>query len=178
MKILILAGSPRINGNSNTLVNSFIKGAKENGHEVVKFDCGHAKIHPCMACDKCERDGVCAFADDDFRFVRENIIDADMVIFASPMYYFGISAQLKTVIDRFYGINTKLMGVRKKSAFFLTYAEDDYEIAQSAVAQYKDIISYMGWQDSGVILAKDTWSIGDINNTEYLKDAYSLGKAV
>ena len=99
MKILVLTGSPRKNGNSATLADNFIKGAEEAGHTVVRFDAAFKKVHPCIACNKCGMDGPCIFKDD-FDFVRENIVDADAVVFATPMYYFGISAQLKAGLLR------------------------------------------------------------------------------
>ena len=98
MKILVITGSPRKNGNSNTLVDNFIKGVEEAGHSVVRFDSAFKNVHPCVACNKCGMNGQCVFKDD-FEFVRNNIVDADVVVFASPMYYFGISAQIKAVID-------------------------------------------------------------------------------
>ena len=100
MKILIITGSPRKNGNSNFLVDNFIKGATEKGHKIFRFDSAFKKVHPCITCNKCGMNGDCIF-NDDFNYVRENLVDSDMVVFATPMYSFGISAQIKTVIDRF-----------------------------------------------------------------------------
>ena len=104
MKILVITGSPRKNGNSNTLAEHFIRGAEEAGHNVVRFDAAFKDVHPCIGCNKCGMNGECVFKDD-FEFVRKHIVDAGMVVFATPMYYFDISAQFKTVIDRFYVIN-------------------------------------------------------------------------
>ena len=113
MKILVITSSPRKNGNSNILADNFIKGAQENNHQIVRIDVGTKQIHPCIACDHCSNNnGKCIYKDD-FYSVRENILDADMVVFATPMYYFGISAQLKTVIDRFYAINEELHKIAK-----------------------------------------------------------------
>ena len=118
MKILVITGSPRKNGNSNTLAEHFIKGAKEAGHEVVRFDAAFKKVHPCIACNRCGMNGQCVFKDD-FEFIRKHIADADLVAFATPMYYFGISAQIKTVIDRFYAINGQIH-VPKKAVLMMT----------------------------------------------------------
>lgn len=107
MKILVLTGSPRKGGNSNTLADNFIRGAEEAGHQVFRFDAAFKEVHPCIGCNKCGMNGPCIFKDD-FEFVRQHIVDADMVVFATPMYYFGISAQLKAVIDRFYAINGQI----------------------------------------------------------------------
>ena len=115
MKITVLTGSPRANGNSACLAEQFIKGAQEKGHEIYRFDCAFKHIETCRACNRCGMNGTCIF-DDDFLELRPKLIEADMVVFASPMYYFGVSAQMKRVIDRFYAINGQIKGARKKAA--------------------------------------------------------------
>lgn len=113
MKITVLTGSPRRNGNSTYLAEQFIKGAEEQGHEVFRFDCAFRQVEPCRACNRCGMDGPC-ISNDDFQELRPHLIGADMVVFATPMYYFGFSAQMKRVIDRFYAINGQIRGVAKK----------------------------------------------------------------
>lgn len=174
MKILILTGSPRKNGNSNTLVDNFINGAKENGHEVVRFDSAFKNVHPCTACNHCGMDGDCVYKDD-FNFVKENIVNADMVVFATPMYYFGISAQLKAVIDRFYSINEKIHKP-KKSALIMTYADTRAAEAEPIKKHYEVLLNYLGWTSVGEIIASGVWQVGSVNQTKYPKMAYELGK--
>ena len=116
MKIVVLTGSPRHNGNSAILAEQFIKGAQEKGHEVFRFDCAFKHVEPCRACNRCGMNGVCIY-NDDFVKLRPHLISADMVVFATPMYYFGVSTQLKRVIDRFYAVNGLIKGVPKKAAF-------------------------------------------------------------
>ncbi len=176
MKILVITGSPRKNGNSNTLVDNFIKGATENGHNVVRFDSAFKNVHPCVACNKCGMDGDCVF-NDDFNFIKENIVDSDMVVFATPMYYFGISAQLKAVIDRFYSINGKIH-TPKKSALILTYADASASEAEPIKKHYEVLLNYLGWQDVGQIIASGVWTEGSVNNTDYPKQAHELGKSL
>ena len=175
MKILVITGSPRKNGNSNTLTDNFIKGAQEAGHNVVRFDSAFKNVHPCIACNKCGMNGQCVFKDD-FEFIRDNIVDADAVIFATPMYYFGISAQIKAVIDRFYAINGQIHPP-KKSALIMTYADTSSKEAQPIISHYETLLNYLGWSDSGKIIASGVWTEGDVNNTEYQKQAYELGKS-
>lgn len=175
MKILVITGSPRKNGNSNTLADNFIKGAQEAGHNVVRFDSAFKNVHPCIACNKCGMNGQCVFKDD-FEFIRDNIVDADAVIFATPMYYFGISAQIKAVIDRFYAINGQIH-TPKKSALIMTYADTSSKEAQPIISHYETLLNYLGWSDSGKIIASGVWTEGDVNNTEYPKQAYELGKS-
>ena len=176
MKILVLTGSPRKNGNSATLADNFIKGAKKAGHEIVRFDAAFKDVHPCVACNKCGMNGPCVFKDD-FEFVRENIVDADVVVFATPMYYFGISAQLKTVIDRFYAINGQIHRP-KKSVLLMTYANSAASEAEPIKKHYEVLLNYLGWQDAGQIIASGVWPVGAINHTDYPQKAYELGKNI
>lgn len=176
MKIFVITGSPRKNGNSNTLADNFIKGAEEAGHKVVRFDSAFKNVHPCIACNKCGMNGECVFKDD-FEFVRNNIIDADAVVFATPMYYFGISAQIKAVIDRFYAINGQIH-VPKKSVLILTYADTSSKEAQPIISHYETLLNYLGWSDAGKIMVSGVWTEGSVNNTQYPKQAYELGKNI
>lgn len=176
MKILVLTGSPRKNSNSNTLADYFIKGAREAGHEIVRFDAAFKNVHPCIACNRCGMDGPCVFKDD-FEFVRAHIVDADMVVFATPMYYFGVSAQLKAVVDRFYAINGKIHRP-KKAALLMTYANSAASQAQPIKSHYEVLLDYLGWQDAGQIIASGVWTAGAIESTSYPQQAYELGKSL
>lgn len=176
MKILVLTGSPRKNGNSNTLADNFIKGATEVGHEIVRFDAAQKDVHPCIACNTCGMNGPCVFKDD-FEFVRKHIVDADMVVFATPMYYFGFSAQLKTVIDRFYAINGQIH-LPKQAALLMTYAETSAAVAEPIKSYYDALLNYLGWKDARQIIVPGVWPAGAVNGTEYVKQAYELGKSL
>lgn len=174
MKILVLTGSPRKNGNSNFLADEFGRGASEAGHQVTRFDAAQSNVHPCIACNACGMDGPCVFKDD-FEKVREHIIPADMVVFATPMYYFGISAQLKAVIDRFYALNGQIH-VPKKAALLMTYANTSSRQAQPIASHYDTLVDYLGWRDCGRVIAPGVWTEGAIKSTEYPQKAYLLGK--
>ena len=176
MKILVLTGSPRKNGNSNTLAEHFINVAKEAGHEVTRFDAASSKVHPCIACNKCGMNGPCMFKDD-FEVVREHIIPADLVAFATPMYYFGISAQLKTVIDRFYAINGEIH-IPKKAVLMMTYANNSPRNESPILTYYEVLLEYLGWKDAGRIIVPGVWPTGAINQTPFPAQAFALGKSV
>ena len=94
---------------------------------------------------------------DDFNFVREHIVDADLVVFVTPMYYFGISAQLKAVIDRFYAINGKIH-VPKKAALFMTYANNSSHDEQPIKIHYDVLLDYLGWKDTGRFIVPGVWT--------------------
>ncbi len=176
MKILVLTGSPRKSGNSNTLADYFIKGAEEAGHRVFRFDAAFREVHPCIGCNKCGMNGPCVFKDD-FEFVRQHIVDADMVVFATPMYYFGFSAQLKAVIDRFYSVNGRIHHP-KKSVLLMTYADNSAEKEAILVNHYNFLIKYLGWENVGQIVAPGVWPVGAVNHTDYPRRAYELGKSL
>ncbi len=176
MKILVITGSPRKNGNSNTLADNFIKGAEESGHSVVRFDAALKNVHSCIACNKCGMSAECVFKDD-FELVKANITDADCVVFATPMYYFGISSQLKAVIDRFYGINEQIH-VSKKAVLLMAYADPSEAESQPIIGHYEALLRYLGWTDAGKVIAPGVWTAGDVNHTAYVEKAYELGKNI
>ncbi len=176
MKILVLTGSPREHGNSNTLAEHFIKGAREAGHTVDRFDAALKNVHPCVACNSCGMDGPCVF-DDDFSFVRERVIAADLVAFVTPMYYFGISAQLKAVIDRFYAINGSIHRP-KKSVLLMTYANVTERNERPILAHYEELLDYLGWTDVGRVIAPGVWTAGSIARTPFPERAYQLGRSL
>ncbi len=176
MNILVLTGSPRKNGNSATLAAQFIKGAEEAGHTVARFDAAFKNVHPCTACNSCGMDGPCVFQDD-FQFVREHIVTADLVAFATPMYYFGFSSQLKAVIDRFYAINGSIH-VAKKAVLLMTYADNSARKEHPMQAHYEMLLDYLGWKDAGRVIAPGVWPAGSVNGTPYPQKAYELGRSL
>ena len=98
-KVLILSGSPRKKGNSDILCDEFARGAIEAGHEVEKIRVAEKKIDYCRACYACRGTGICAIKDD-MAEVMQKMIDCDVMVLASPVYFYSIDAQLKAVIDR------------------------------------------------------------------------------
>ena len=177
MKIVVLTGSPRRNGNSAYLAEQFIKGARESGHDIYRYDCAFRQVEPCRACNRCGMDGPCVIKDD-FDELRPRLVEADMVVFAIPMYYFGMSAQMKRVIDRFYAINGQIKGASKKAAFLMTYADTSAKEAEPMLVHYRTLTDYLGWNSVGEVVAAGVWTAGSVRNTEYGEQAYQLGKSV
>ena len=175
MKIVVLTGSPRRNGNTNHLAGQFIKGAEEAGHEVYRFDCAQRKVSPCIACNRCGMNGTCIF-NDDFAELRPHLVAADMVVLATPMYYFGFSSQLKTVIDRFYALNGQIKRASKQAAFLMAYANTDPKEAEPMISHYHTLLNYLGWEDRGMVVTPGMWPTGAVNSTEYSRKAYELGR--
>ena len=173
MKIVVLKGSPRTNGNSNMLADEFIRGAKESGNEIVEFDCTKRKIGGCMACDRCGMSGPCV-QKDDFEIIRPHLINCDAILFTTPIYYFGVSGQLKNVIDRFYAIHG-LMGT-KRVLLFATMGNPNTVVAEPSIKMYELMCKYLGWKDCGKIMANGISVRGAIKTSKFMKQAYELGK--
>lgn len=173
MKVVVLKGSPRANGNSNLLADEFIRGAKDAGHEIVEFDCSKHNIGGCRACERCGMAGSCA-QKDDFELVRPHLIDCDVILFVSPIYYFGMSGQIKNVIDRFYSIHG-LMGT-KRVLLFATMGNPNPIVAEPSIKMYELMCRYLGWIDIGKIIANGVSSRGAIKTSKFMKQAFECGK--
>lgn len=175
MKIVVLSGSPHKKGTSALLVEEFMAAAREKGHAVQRIDCAYRQVAGCRGCDYCvSHDGQCV-QQDDMADIRAEILAADLVVFASGVYYFGMTAQLKAVIDRFYAINTPLMESGKKAALLLTCADTDASVMDAPVAHYRAICDYLGWQDVGMVLGVGLGARADAEQSEYPAQARQLG---
>ncbi len=174
MNILIITGSPRKKGTSVLLTEQFIKGAEKAGHTVHRFDAAFKKVHPCIACDKCRSSKSGCVFKDDMTELNPLLLNADAVVFVSPIYYYDLNAQIKAVIDRFYANDSELH-TSKKSALMLTFADTTMESANGAIETYKGMVNFLGWNSKGIIAAKGCYTAEDIKNTDYLREAYELG---
>jgi len=175
MKITVITGSPHKNGTSALLVEKFIEGAKEAGHNVFRFDAAFEDVKPCVGCDHCKTEGSSCIYNDSMNKLNDQLISADMVVFATPLYYLGMTAQIKTVIDRFYATEPKLMGNKKSLLMATAYAPND-GIMKLLTEHYKTIINYLKWEDAGAVLATGCRVLSDIEQTDYPNQAYEMGK--
>lgn len=177
MNILILSGSPRKGGNTDQLVEAFAKGASPKHHvEVVSVH--NAKVAPCMGCNACfkSKESVCV-QKDDMALVYEKMADADMLVIASPVYFYGLSAQLKAVIDRFHNPIRDTFHV-KKMALLLVGAATLPELFDSILAQYRLCLNFFKLEDAGHVLVRGAKDKGDVSNTDALDEAFRLGQEV
>ena len=153
MKIIVLEGSPNKNGSSNLLADCFKQGAEEAGHSVEIVDTAHANIHPCTGCIHCGYEGPCVQKDDVERF-RGQILGADMLVFVTPLYYYGMSAQLKTLIDRFCAFNSSLQSRHMKSALIAAAWNRDSWTFEALESHYRTLVHYLNLTDMGMVLGK------------------------
>lgn len=101
-KIVVITGSPRENGNSIAMTDAFIRAAKEKGHRVMRFDAAKMNVGGCQACETCYKTGKACSFDDDFNLIAPAVLDADVIVFSMPVYWYSIPAQIKAVIDKLY----------------------------------------------------------------------------
>ena len=151
MKILILQGSPRAKGNTAWMAEEFKKAAEAAGHDVTLVDVAHKKIAGCLACEYChgKGNGTCV-QKDDMQELYPLLADAECLVLASPIYYFTMSAQIQAAIQRFYAI-WKPAKVKKTALLLSSHSPNVYD---GAIAEYKGIISFCGYEDAGIVTAK------------------------
>ena len=178
MKILVLESSGNKRGSSNLLAEAFIRGAKENGHEITEFDVIRADIRACLGCNHCGMNGSCVQKDDYETKLKSMIKETDMLVFVMPVYYYNWPAQLKTVIDRFYSFTTELTNMHKK-AVLLTVAWDDTNTVFSVVeAYYRRICEYMQFEDRGMVLGGGCGTPSMTKSSGFVEKAYDMGKSI
>ena len=175
MKVLMLTGSPHPQGTTALLADEFMGGAKEAGHEVVRFNTAELDIHPCLGCSHCRNnEGRCVY-EDDMNQIFPHLLAADVVVLVTPLYYFGMTAQLKRVIDRYFSVNPILRS-KPKQLYLLAACGDKEEWAMEAlVLHYRSICRYLQWREAGMLLAIGAYTRKDAENTSYPLRARKLG---
>ena len=175
-KVLILSGSPRKGGNSDLLCDEFMRGAREAGHEVEKIRVQEKKVACCIACYVCEKTGVCAIKDD-MAEIMQKMIDCDVMVLASPVYFYSIDAQLKAVIDRSVCRWTE---VKNKEMYYIMTAADEertsMETTLACFRGYADCVE--GAEEKGVIYGTGVYRAGEIKGTKAMQEAYEMGKKI
>jgi multimeric flavodoxin WrbA len=179
----MLLGSPRKRGNSAILAEEVIRGMEKGGAEVTTFFLQDMNIHPCNACMYCEEehDRHCSI-EDDMDLIYPKLLDADVIVFASPVYWFHLSAQTKLVIDRFYalGKDEKYLLQGKRFGLVLSYGDTDpfTSGAVNAIRSLQDALSYIDAHFVGCVYgsADKAGEIGE--NKSLLEEAYRLGEAL
>lgn len=177
MNILVLSGSPRKGGNTDLLVEAFVKGASQKHHvEVVSVR--DYKVNPCMGCNACfvSKDNTCV-QKDDMALIYEKMAHANMLVIASPVYFYGLSAQLKAVIDRCHNPIRDTFHITK-TAILPVGAATLPELFDSILAQYQLCLNFFKLEDAGRVLVRGAKDKGDIKNTNALNEAFELGQQI
>lgn len=176
-KVLILSGSPRKGGNSDLLCDEFMKGTLESGNEVEKIRVAEKKIGYCRACYYCRDNGGKCVIKDDMAEIIEKMIAADVLVLASPVYFYSVDAQLKALIDRTVARWTEIKD--KEFYYIATAADSENESLERTIEcmrGYADCVQ--GAVEKGVIYGSGFYEAGEIRNSPVMIKAYEMGKGV
>ena len=175
MKIVMLTGSPHSNGTTALLADEFCAGASESGHEILRFNTASLKIEACLGCDHCRiLSGSCVHEDDMSR-IYPHLQEAQILVLVTPLYYFGMTAQLKRAVDRFYAVNPALRTQVKKVYLISAGADQDSWAMEALMAHYRTICRYLNWEASGEILALGAGKRVDLEQSDALSRARAMG---
>lgn len=176
-KVLILSGSPRKGGNSDVLCDEFMRGAKENGNEVEKIRVAERKIGFCNACYFCKTSGgICAIKDD-MAEILQKMIDVDVIVMASPVYFYSIDAQLKALIDR---TVSRWLEVKNKNFYYImTAADNEIEAMETTLKCFRGYAECVeGAKEVGIIYGIGVYEKGKVKNTKAMIESYEMGFSI
>lgn len=175
MKIVVITGSPRRHGNSFAMTDAFIHAATQRGHTVQRFDAAFMKIGGCHACQSCFKTGKACSFDDDFNLIAPAIGEADAVVFAMPVYWYSIPAQIKGVIDRIYSFCVAGKDISGKKCGLIACCEEaDPTVMDGVRIPIERSASLLHWDMVGEVLVPGVLNEGDINRTDGCRQAEAL----
>ena len=175
-KVLVISSSPRKGGNSDILCNAFAEGARETGADVKIVRIADLNIGYCTGCYACQKTGKCAIKDD-AQSVIDKMMAADVIVLASPVYFFSISAQLKALFDRTVVIYPQL--TNKKFYYILTMAETNRKMFDLVLAPLRGFLAcYEGSEECGMVCADGVYEKETVNGTKFIAEAKTLGRSV
>ena len=179
-KIVILNGSPRKKGNTSALVKSFTEGAESAGNTVTEFFLNSMDIHGCRGCSGGHSSGECpCVQNDDMNQVYPAVREAEVVVLATPLYYWNMSGQIRTAIDRLFaleeGDGNLLRGHDRSSALLMAAEGNGFD---DVILYYDHLMEHLRWKNLGHVLAGGNGDVGDIDGKPELKEAYELGRSI
>lgn len=176
--VLIISSSPRKGGNSDILCDEFLRGAKEAGNSVEKIFLRDKKINYCTGCGFCNtNDNTACSQKDEMTEILEKMLKANVIVFATPIYFYTICGQLKTLIDRCCAMYTRI--VNKEFYYIMTAADVSQHAMDRAVIELQGFLYCLsGAEEKGIIRATGVWQKDEIKSTKYMQEAYQMGKNV
>ena len=177
-KVLILSSSPRKGGNSDILCDEFARGAMEVGNEVEKIRVAEKKISPCLGCYYCRDNGGRCVFNDDMADILQKIIDCDVLVLSSPVYFYSVCAQMKIVIDRTVARWTEI--ANKDLYYITTAAEDEADTMDGTLACFHGFAMCIdGYEEKGTLYGRGVTDKGDVRERpELMQIAYEMGLSV
>ncbi len=177
MKITVITGSPRKKGNTFAMVDAFIKSAEAKGHQVVRFDAAMMKIGGCHDCLTCFKIGKACSFDDDFNIIAPHIMDADAVVYAMPLYWYSIPAQIKGVIDRVFSFVVARKDIAGKKCGIITCCEEhDPTVMEGVTMPLHRTFDLLKWNLVGEVCISGVFNEGDINSSDGCAQAAALAE--
>jgi len=162
-KVLVLSGSPRKGGNSELLCDQFLRGAIEAGNQAEKIYVCDKKIGYCTACNACQGNGGKCVQKDDMAEILDKMINADALVMATPVYFYTMNAQMKTLIDRTYARYTAISN--KEMYFIMTAAVGNKELLERTLESFRGFTACLsGAKEMGVIYGAGAWNKGDMED--------------
>ena len=178
-KIVVITGSPRKDGNSFAMTDAFIKAAEAKGHTVTRFDAAMKNIGGCHACMTCFKTGKACSFDDDFNVIAPVILEADAIVFTTPVYWYSIPAQIKGVIDRIFSLVVGGKDIAGKECALITCCEeDDMTVMDGVRVPMERMCALNKWKMVGEVLVPGVLNVGDIDKTDGCKKAADLAGAI
>lgn len=176
-RVLILSSSPRRGGNSDTLCDEFMRGTAEAGNEAEKIFLSDKTVHYCTGCSTCSlHKKPCPQKDDADGIIRK-MLAADVIVMATPVYFYTMSAQMKTLIDRCCGLYTEMSN--KEFYFIATAAEEDTRLLERTVDTFRGFLDCLeNPVVKGVVFGTGVWHVGEIKDKPAMREAYEMGKQV
>lgn len=175
--VLIISASPRKGGNSDMLCDRFALGAKEAGNNVEKIFLPSKNVGYCRGCGVCNTTHKCVQSDD-MAEILDKMVNADVIVLATPVYFYSLDAQMKTLIDR---IVPRYTEIRNKDFYFImTAADTDKDSMRRTLETFRGFTEDCldGANEAGIIYGVGAWQIGEIKNTPAYNEAYEMGKQV
>lgn len=177
-QVLVLMSSPRKHGNTDRLANAFIKGVEENGYSTEKIYVNYQNIKPCLGCNVCQKTNQCV-QKDDMQEIYEKMLEAKVIVFASPVYFYTFNASMKLLIDRTFAIEKT---IHDKDFYLLTTGlapeESYFRIIKDTFQKYIDCLRVGGNRFVDSILGFQTGNKDDIEKTNALEKAYKMAKEI
>jgi len=174
--IVVLSGSPRRGATTDRLTDAFIEGAESAGNFVTRFQTADMNIGGCLGCRHCfTEQGVCV-QKDDMQPILDALRKAEVLVLASPVYYFGFTAQLKLAVDRTYALLKERMPV-KRAALLMTCGASE-EAAASSVSTFRQICKLQRWEEAGIVIAPHLHKPDEIDGRPELDKARQLGRDI
>lgn len=174
-KLLVLSASPRRGGNSDTLCDEFIRGAKESGNSAEKVFLRDRKILFCTGCGVCNRTHQCVLKDD-MKEILDKMVKADAIVLATPVYFYAMDGQMKTLIDR---TVPRYQEIADKDFYFIVTAADTNEsMMQRTIEGFRGFTEdcLPNASERGIVYGTGAWQVGEIKSQPAMRQAYEMGK--